>query len=59
MNNYFYTTISGCQVRAGMRQSMPSSNIESCAGVDDTLPDVACGHTKRTLSSRFDNNSRP
>jgi hypothetical protein len=28
-----YTDSSGCQVRSGRRQSMPSSNIDSCARV--------------------------
>ena len=33
-----------------MRQSMPSSSIDSCAGVSDTAPLVACGQTKRPRS---------
>jgi hypothetical protein len=33
---------SGRQVRVGMRQSMPSSSIDSCAGVSDTAPSFAC-----------------
>src|SRR3954466_3826817 len=30
--------VSGRQVRCGARQSMPSSSIDSCAGVTDTRP---------------------
>ena len=48
-----YPAISGRQVRAGMRQSMPSSSIESCAGVSDTTPSLACGQTKWPRSSRL------
>jgi hypothetical protein len=44
---------SGTCVRTGMRQSMPSSSIDNCAGVNATLPDVACGQTKRPRSRRF------
>src|ERR1700678_2735106 len=29
----------------GRRQSIPSSNIESCAALIDTAPLCACGHT--------------
>ena len=43
----------------GMRQSMPSSSIDSCAGVSDTLPCVACGQTKRPRSSRLANSTGP
>jgi hypothetical protein len=38
----FQLASSGRQVRAGMRQSMPSSSIDSCAGVNDTAPSFAC-----------------
>jgi hypothetical protein len=41
------TAISGVQVLSGLRQSMPSSSIESCARVSETVPSVACGQTKR------------
>jgi hypothetical protein len=30
-----------------MRQSMPSSGIERCVDVRDTLPGVVCGHRSR------------
>jgi len=33
-----YAAIVGCHVRAGGRQSMPSSSIDSCAAVSDTVP---------------------
>jgi hypothetical protein len=46
-------------VRIGIRQSMPSSSIDNCAGVSDTLPEVACGHTKRPRSRRLAKSSRP
>jgi len=38
-----YTANCGACVRTGRLQSIPSSNIESCAGVSDTVPLVACG----------------
>ena len=36
-----YTASCGVCVRTGRRQSIPSSNIASCAGVKDTVPLVA------------------
>jgi hypothetical protein len=48
-----YIVIAGCQVRSGLRQSIPSSSIDNCARVSETLPQLACGHTKRPRSSRF------
>ena len=33
-------------MRSGLRQSMPSSSIDSCATLIDTLPLSACGQTK-------------
>ena len=50
---------SGRCVRTGMRQSMPSSSIDNCAAVSDTLPDVACGQTKRPRSNRLASSIRP
>ncbi len=38
---------------------MPSSNIESCARVSETVPDAACGQTKRPRSSRLENRHNP
>ena len=46
-------------VRAGMRQSMPSSSIDNCAGVSDTTPSLACGQTKRPRSSRLASSTSP
>jgi hypothetical protein len=46
-----YPVIAGCQVLSGLRQSIPSSSIESCARVKETLPLSACGHTNRPRSS--------
>ncbi|GAV37075.1 hypothetical protein ROTAS13_04768 [Roseomonas sp. TAS13] len=43
----------GRAVHAGMRQSIPSSNIDSIAGVIATTPSFACGQTKRPFSSRL------
>ena len=48
-----YTDSCGSQVRSGRRQSMPSSNIDNWARVRETVPLVACGHTKRPRSSRL------
>jgi hypothetical protein len=49
----------GSQVRSGRRQSMPSSSIDNCARVSETLPLVACGHTKRPRSRRLANKQSP
>jgi hypothetical protein len=38
-----HTAICGVEVRAGRRQSIPSSSMASCAGVSETVPLVACG----------------
>ena len=54
-----YTDNCGSQVRSGRRQSMPSSNIDNCARVSETVPLVACGHTKRPRSNRFANRHNP
>ena len=54
-----YTVIAGCQVLSGLHQSIPSSSIESCARVSETLPLSACGHTNRPRSSRFENRQSP
>ncbi len=45
--------ISGCHVRAGIRQSIPSVSIDSCAGVSDTTPSVVAGQTKCPRSRRL------
>jgi hypothetical protein len=49
----FYTDSSGVCVRCGLRQSMPSSNIDNCARVNETVPLCACGQMKRPRSNRF------
>src|SRR5436309_8481380 len=54
-----YTDNCGSQVRSGCRQSIPSSSIDNCARVNETVPLVACGHTKRPRSSRFANRHNP
>ena len=45
-----HPAVSGRQVRRGVRQSIPSKSIASCAGVTDTLPSAGDGQTKATLS---------
>ena len=44
---------SGAKVRAGWRQSMPSSSIDNCAGVNAATPWSVRGHTNRPFSSRL------
>ena len=46
-----YPATCGRAVQAGIRQSIPSSSIASCAGVSDTAPSLVFGHTKRPRSS--------
>ncbi len=48
-----YAACVGCHVRSGCGQSIPSSSIDSWAADRWTVPESACGHTKRPLSSRF------
>ena len=50
-----YTDNCGSHVRSGRRQSMPSSSIDNCARVNETVPLAACGQTKRPRSNRFAN----
>src|SRR5215472_2990330 len=45
-----YTMSSGCQVRSGRFQLIPSRSIESCAPVRCTVPLVASGGLGRTLT---------
>ena len=52
-------TAADSHVRSGRRQSMPSSSIDNCARVNETVPLAACGHTKRPRSSRFANRHNP
>lgn len=33
-----YAARCGCHVRVGILQSMPSSSMDNCAGVNDTAP---------------------
>jgi hypothetical protein len=54
-----YTAASGRAVQAGMRQSMPSTSIESCAGVRDTAPLPVRGQTNLPFSSRLATRIRP
>ena len=48
-----YTAMLGTAVRIGLRQSMPSSSIESCARLSETTPLSACGQTNRPRSRRL------
>ncbi len=54
-----HTLMTGSAVRRGALQSIPSSSIESCARLNETVPLAACGHTKRPRSSRLANRHRP
>src|SRR5438128_8234077 len=54
-----YTDSCGSHVRSSRRQSMPSSSIDNCARVSETVPLVACGQTKRPRSSRLANRHNP
>ncbi len=51
--NQTQAACSGRQVRSGMRQSMPSSSIDNCAGLRLTLPPSAWGQMKRPFSRRL------
>ncbi len=55
----FYTATEGALVLTGLRQSMPSSSIDSCARLNDTAPSSAFGQTKRPRSKRFANRQSP
>lgn len=46
-------------VRTGRLQSIPSSNIDSCARVNETVPLSAFGQMNRPRSSRFANKQSP
>ena len=54
-----YTAICGVHVLSGLRQSMPSMSIDSCARVRETVPSFACGQMKCPRSNRFANRHRP
>jgi hypothetical protein len=54
-----YPANSGRQVPSGIRQSMPSASIASCAGVNATTPSLACGHTNRPRSRRLAQRTSP
>jgi hypothetical protein len=41
----FYAAFCGTNVRRGARQSIPSSNIDNCAGVNAIAPSLANGQT--------------
>ena len=54
-----HTANSGVYVRCGCRQSMPSSSIDNCARVNETVPSLACGQMNRPRSSLFANRHSP
>ena len=54
-----YAVLSGRHVRTGMRQSMPSSNIDNWAAVTLTLPSRAAGQTNRPFSRRLEKRQAP
>src|SRR6202022_3550520 len=58
-NGEVYNAELGRAVRVGGRQSMPSSSIDSCAGLRQMAPLSACGQMKRPFSSRFINRHSP
>ena len=47
-----YTALYGFQVRAGRRQSIPSSNIDNCARLSATVPLSACAIALRPVKPR-------
>src|SRR5215472_4977435 len=49
----------GASVRSGDRQSIPSHNIDSWAGVNIAAPSCVNGQTNRPLSSLFEYRQRP
>src|SRR5688572_28761207 len=57
--DFSYTSTIGALVRIGRRQSMPSSNIDNCARVSETVPLSAFGQMKRPRSSRLANKHNP
>src|SRR5689334_1276770 len=54
-----YPATCGVQVRCGALQSIPSTNIDSCAGLSVTTPSLVAGHTKRPFSRRLANRQKP
>ena len=54
-----HPAVRGRHVRCGARQSIPSSSMESCAGVTLIFPSAGEGQTKRPRSSRFENRHPP
>ena len=54
-----YPAACGCHVRTGIRQSMPSNNMPSWAGVSAAMPSAGAGQTKRPFSNRFANRQSP
>src|SRR5450830_10752 len=54
-----YAASVGCQVRTGILQSIPSSSMDSCAGLSETAPLSAWGQMKRPFSSRLANRHIP
>jgi len=54
-----FPTVKGCQVRCDARQSIPSSSIESWAGLTVTLPSAAAGQTYLPFSRRLENMQAP
>ena len=56
--NIDYPARNGRHVLSGARQSIPSSNIDNCAGVSVTLLRAAEGQTNRPFSKRLENRLR-
>ena len=53
-----HPAVRGFQVFCGMRQSIPSSSIDNCAGLTVTLPSDAAGQTYLPFSKRLENIDR-
>jgi hypothetical protein len=49
----------GCQLRTGARQSIPSSNMETCAGDKAIAPIAVTGQINLPFSSLLANKQRP
>ena len=58
-NTYTCSSVCGRAVHATCRQSIPSTSIDSCTAVSDSVPSLACGQTKWPFSSRFEYSTSP
>ncbi len=56
---FLYPACKGRQVFCGVRQSIPSSSIDSCEGLRLTLPSLAAGQTNRPVPVVWRTGKRP